>query len=103
MLGRQVDTIHRDILSLPVRYGGMGILNTVDTADQEFNALTFITKKLTRIIKDQESNLSNYVRKETEDRVKKEKAEKEKRIKSKYNDILSLTKNSTKRMIELAQ
>ena len=73
MLGRQVDPIHRDILSLPVRYGGMGILNPVETADQEFNASTFITKKLTRIIKDQESDLFNYDRKEAEDKLKTEK------------------------------
>ena len=80
MLGRQVDPIHRDILSLPVRYGGMGILNPVETVDQEFIASTFITKELTRIIKDHESDLSNYDRKDSEDRIKTEKVEKEKRI-----------------------
>ena len=103
LLGRQVDPIHRDILSLPVRYGGLGILNPVETADQEFNASTFITKRLTKIIKDQESSLSNFDRKEAEDRVKAQKVEKEKIIKAKYNDILSRTNSKTKRMIELAQ
>ena len=58
----------------------MGILNPVETVDQEFIASTFITKELTRIIKDHESDLSNYDRKDSEDRIKTEKVEKEKRI-----------------------
>ena len=38
LVGRQVSDTERRILALPYRYGGMGILSPIDTADCEYRA-----------------------------------------------------------------
>ena len=34
IVGREVSKLQRDLLALPVRYGGLGIANPVQTADR---------------------------------------------------------------------
>ena len=36
IIGRKVSDIERKILALPVRFGGIGLLNPVETADTEY-------------------------------------------------------------------
>ena len=52
--------IEREIFSLPVKLGGLGIQNPVLTSNQEFNASMHITHDLAEIIYRQEEDLSNY-------------------------------------------
>ena len=53
IFGREVSNQERDLFSLPLRFGGMGIQNPVDTADSEFMASSAITRNLTDLIMQQ--------------------------------------------------
>ena len=57
LVGRQVSDTERRILALPYRYGGMGILSPIDTADREYHASKEITSDLADLIYQQEQNL----------------------------------------------
>ena len=57
ILGRNVDKIERDMLALPLRYGGLGIQNPTKTADREYEASRKITKQLTELIFIQDQDL----------------------------------------------
>ena len=103
LVGRKVNNQEREILSLPVRYGGMGILNPVETADEEFNASTYITEGLTQIIKAQDIDFRNYDQEDAGNRIKIAKSTKETNLKTKYNNILDTVNGKCKRMLELAQ
>ena len=46
VIGRNVSEIERQMLALPVRFGGIGIQNPVKTADTEFEASTVVTENL---------------------------------------------------------
>ena len=103
LLGRPVSPIERDILSLPVRLGGMGIQNPTLTADDEFKASQHITHDLTEIICQQEKDLSNYDRERVDDIMKYIKSLKD----AKQHDLLQeITDNVDERIrqiLELAQ
>ena len=60
LFGRRVNEIERKIFALPVRYGGLGILNPVETAEREFQNSCTITQNLTAIIENQETDLRHY-------------------------------------------
>ena len=60
LLGRRVNDTERKIFALPVRYGGLGILNPVETAEREFQNSCTITQDLTAIIENQETDFRHY-------------------------------------------
>ena len=60
IIGRRVNDLERRIISLPVRMGGLGIQNPMLTAEVEFHNSSIITRNLSRIIENQEVDLSNY-------------------------------------------
>ena len=103
IVGRRVSDIERRILALPVRFGGIGILNPVETADVEYDTSVKITANLKNIIYNQEETLANY----HEDRVKitinKTKQDKEKRLTQEYENIQTLVDADMKRSLELAR
>ena len=103
LVGRKVSDDEREILALPVRYGGMGISNPAETADEEFKASAFITEGLTKIIKDQDMDFSNYNNEDASNRIKIAKSTKEQNIKTKCNNLMNRVCEKTKRMVELAQ
>ena len=59
IVGRKVSNIEREILALPVRFGGIGLMSPVETADIEFETSVRITNNLTNIIVNQERTLEN--------------------------------------------
>ena len=59
ILGRNVTDLERRMISLPVRMGGLGIQNPILTADNEFRNSSIITTSLTRLIENQETDLTN--------------------------------------------
>ena len=59
VVGRKVSDIEREILALPVRFGGIGLMNPVETADLEFETSVRITNNLTNLIVNQERSLEN--------------------------------------------
>ena len=103
LVGRKINNLEREIFSLPVRYGGMNILNPIERSDQEFRASVFITEDLTNIIKNQESDLSNYNEEEVMKKTKQAKLQKEEELKRKYEDLMGRVSTNEKRMVELAQ
>ena len=103
LVGRKINNLEREIFSMPVRYGGMNILNPIERADQEFRASVFITEDLTNIIKNQESDLSNYNEEEVMKKTKQAKLQKEEELKRKYEDLMGRVSTNEKRMVELAQ
>ena len=59
VIGRKVSDVERRMLALPVRFGGIGILNPTETADMAFDISVRITSELKGIIYNQEANLDN--------------------------------------------
>ncbi len=57
LLGRQISDIERRLLSLPLRYGGMGIANPMVTCDREYEASISITESLKSLIINQQNSL----------------------------------------------
>ena len=102
IIGRKVSDIERQIIALPTRYGGLGILNPVETSKIEYETSIRVTKHLTELICRQEQNFENY----NGDRVKAElrvcKNEKEEKIKCRYELLLDKVNAEMKRSVELA-
>ena len=80
----------------------MNLKNPVETADNEFKASVFITENLANIIRNQETDLSNYDEEEAQNRVKAAKTMKEGALKEKYNYLMTQVSATVKRNIELA-
>ena len=103
LVGRNISDIERRILGLPIRLGGMGITDPTKTAEHEFYASNMITRSLTRIIYNQEGDLSNYQKSEVDNQIKMIKAEKEDRLQEELNSILNILDHKSKRILELAR
>ena len=70
VIGRKVSDIHRSLFTLPVRYGGLGITNPVETADREYETSLKLTEDLTTLICNQETSLKSLDREKIESRAK---------------------------------
>ena len=103
LVGRKINDLERQIFTLPIRMGGMNILNPVQTADDQFQSSMYITQSLAEVIRNQDTDLSNYDEKDTIDRTKAIKLQKEEKMKSKYDELLTVVDGKTKRMLELAK
>ena len=103
LVGRKINNVEREIFSLPVRFGGMNILNPMERADQEFRASVYITEDLSAIIKNQETNLDNYNEEEIIKKTKQAKQQKDQELKVKYDNLIERLGEKEKRMVELAQ
>ena len=101
VVGRQVSDMERKILSLPVRYGGLGIANPVETADREYAASQMVTQNLTQLILQQNQDLSLYDKEDTANTIKDLKNAKELYLKNKLEDILNTVEPPLKRCLEL--
>ena len=102
LVGRQVSDIERQILSLPVRYGGLGIADPTETADREYEASRRITEDLSNLILRQEQDLSLYNRDVTTEKVKLLKAAKEAYLIEKFEEpIAGMEDDSLKRCMKV--
>jgi hypothetical protein len=57
VIGRNVSDIHRRLLALPVRLGGLGIINPVEAADKEYQTSIKVTEDLVDLIYHQATSL----------------------------------------------
>ena len=89
IIGRSVSDVERDILSLPVRFGGMGIANPTQNAQREYEASQKVTECLTNLIRHQEQDFSLYNPESTSQRVKELKMAKDAYLLEKYEEILT--------------
>ena len=78
VIGRKVSDLEREVLSLPVRYGGLGIANPVNTCEREYSASKLITEDLADLIYQQEQDLSLFDKEKQEHTIKELKSNKEK-------------------------
>ena len=56
--GKVVSDIERKLISLPYKYGGLGIRNPVETCKDQFDQSLAITSELTQMICQQDLDLS---------------------------------------------
>ena len=104
LLGRHVSDIERKILSLPVRFGGLGLLNPVETAEREFIASKKVTENLANLILNQEQDISLYDEEATNSILKEIQSQKETFLKQKFQDLASSISDShLKRCLTLNQ
>ena len=54
MLGREISDLERDVLSLPIRLGGLGIGKPHEECQSEYTASKLLTTELTKAIVDQQ-------------------------------------------------
>ena len=101
IIGRNVSDTERGIISLPVRYGGLGIANPVETCHREYQASKTITEDLSDLIYRQLQDLDLFDLAKQEDGIKELKKNKELFIKDKQNILLEMCDINTKRMVEL--
>ena len=103
IIGRKVTDMERRILALPVRLGGMGIQNPTLTADTEFGNSSMVTRNLTKLIEDQETNLDNYDADRIMSEIRRLSTEKEETFLEELEEIRNLLPDpKLKRCIELA-
>ena len=102
IIGRKVTDLERAVISLPVRMGGLGIQNPIQTADTEFRNSVFVTTNLTALIKRQETDLSNYNRDTIKLSMSQVKAEKEEALLGQLSDLKGLVTEKMNRSIDLA-
>ncbi len=102
IIGRKVTDIERRIIAQPVRFGGLGILSPVETADWEYKASVSVTRNLVDIILRQEQNLVNYNKKEVHDVLSKTKSEKEERLKEEHDNIIENVNDDLGRLLKMA-
>ena len=60
IIGRAVSDIERSIVSLPVRFGGLGIADPSENSEREFEASLAVTSSLSELILQQEQDFSLY-------------------------------------------
>ena len=102
IIGRKVTDIERKIFSLPVRLGGLGIQNPVHTADIEFRNSSIVTRNLTKMIEDQDADLTNYNSSQVMSEIAKLKAEKDKSFLAKLEEVKGEVDEKMRRTLDLA-
>ena len=60
LIGRQISDSEREIFSLPVRFGGIGIANPTENAQREYDASKRVTSGLCHLILQQKQDFSLY-------------------------------------------
>ena len=102
LIGRTVSDTERKILALPVRLGGMGILDPTN-ASLEYTASLEITQNLTQIIVNQEKDFSNFDDEEVKKQIDAVKRQKENRLKREFDVIKEEVDERMVRTLLLAQ
>jgi hypothetical protein len=103
VIGRHISDIEREIVSLPVRLGGLGIENPVITADREVKGSVKVTANLSSLIKVQDQTLDKYDHATVNTIVSELKEAKEADLKQKLKTIMDAVDENTLRALQLAQ
>ena len=103
LIGREVSIIERRMLALPYRYGGLGIEIPTETADREYNASKEITRKLTEMIINQDSNIETLDNQYMRTAKLKLKSTKENRLKEEAQVVMDTLPDSQKMAFKGAQ
>ena len=101
--GRPVTEEQRRMLSLPYRYGGLGIRNPVKTADREYNSSSGVTESLTNLICQQNPDITKLDREKQKEKKKELSCENENEIKNEFKEVCERVDEKTKRLLLCAQ
>ena len=102
LTGRTVSDTEREIIALPLRYGGLGMQNPVKTADREFHASNSITEELQNLICRQDPQLANFDKSKMLMGKQVAKSIKEARLKSDYDNLKNQLPKDQQRAFEQA-
>ena len=95
LIGKVVGEIERNILGMPTREGGMGLVDPCQNSMENYQMSMVITEDLQTMIKNQETNLRPVDRKEAQKRTKKEaKRKKTEREKVEKATLMETLKNT---------
>ena len=102
IVGRKISEIEREMISLPVRFGGLGIANPMITSTREYQSSITITEDLTDLLYRQQKDLNLFDTNRQLSSIKDLKSSKETFLFNQLKDILSRVESPTmKRAIEL--
>eukprot|EP00794_Sanderia_malayensis_P004398 gene4398-4986_t len=103
LLGRKITDNQREILELPVRYGGLGIINPARMSQREYDCSRKITEPLVKLICEQNSGLESLDQGSITGAVHHLKKEKEELLKQRYEQIYERCDLSLQRHLEQAK
>ncbi len=87
LLGRSISPLERDILELPVRLGGMGIVNPVKISQREYQCSRQITKPLVQLISQQDQDITKLNREEVKNTKEQLKLQKEVYLRERFDTL----------------
>ena len=99
IIGRSVSDLHRRMFALPVRFGGLGIVNPVEIAETSLR----ITEDLVGLIYHQETSLKKLDKIKIKGRIDSLKLAKELRLKKELAEIMSEVDETTRESLQLVQ
>ena len=91
------------MLTLPYRYGRLGIRNPVDTSDAEYEASVKVSKSLSDLIVQQEIDLSKLDRDKIKEIKLEVRAEKERRFVAEEAEVIKSLDEKSQRLLKCAQ
>ena len=103
IIGRNVSDMEREIISLPYRFGILGIQILTETAGPEYRASKEITNGLTDLIFNQDDGVENFNKVQSKQARNKLKTDKEKMLKTKVDLLKEQLSDTQKRAIEAAE
>ena len=104
IVGRDISDLERQIFSLPVRYGGLGIADPSTTSDREYSTSKKVTENLTRLIIQQDQSLENYESEHvTSELLKTLEAVREASFKQRAKEIMTQVDSDTAKLLLNAQ
>ena len=103
LIGRQVSDDERKLISLPYRYGGLGIQNPVEMADREYCTSEKITEQLTKLIMEQDNDITKFSSERSNEVKRRLKSEKEMWFKALEESLKTKMNDTERRYLETAQ
>ena len=103
IVGRRISDKERRMLAMPVRFGGIGIMNPTTTALYEYETSIKITENLKEMIFNQERTLENYDEDEVKMIINQTKQEKDKRLSSEFESVEIEANEDLRRFLDLAR
>jgi hypothetical protein len=103
IMGREVSGNEREVMQLPIRFGGLGMPNPVESTDREFKCSTEMTEQLVKLILKQELTLDNLDKSAVEETKSRLRGEKESEHEKQYTIVCSKVNARTKRAMMLAR
>ena len=103
IIDRNVSDMEREIISLPYRFGGLGIQIPPETEGPEYRASKEITNGLTDLIFNQDDDVQNLDKVRSKQTRNKLKTDKEKMLKTKVDLLKEQLSDTQKRAIEAAE